>query len=227
MCSRFTLTSKPILIGKQFGLSQIDDFPPRYNIAPTQPVGIIRTGYDRAREFALVRWGLIPDWVKDPGEFTTLINARAETLQQKPSFRNALKYRRCLFPINGFYEWSGSKGNRQPHYITSDDERPMGIAGLWENWMGVDGSEMESAVIITTNANAEISKVHKRSPVVIAPKNYDLWLDCIDGTPANALPLLVPSKAGFFRLRKVGTKVNSPANSGPELLQSVGQQELF
>ncbi len=227
MCSRFTLTSKPVLIGKQFGLPQIDDFPPRYNIAPTQPVGIIRTGYDHAREFALVRWGLIPDWVKDPGEFTTLINARAETLQQKPSFRNALKYRRCLFPINGFYEWSGSKGNRQPHYITSADERPMGIAGLWENWMGVDGSEMESAVIITTSANLELSKVHKRSPVVIAPKDYDLWLDCMDGTPANALPLLEPPKAGFFRLRKVGTKVNNPANSGEELLQSVGQQELF
>ena len=119
MCSRFTLISKPVLVARKFGLREIDDFPPRYNIAPTQPVGIIRTGYSGEREFALVRWGLIPDWVKDPGEFTTLINARAETLQQKPSFRNALKYRRCLFPIDGFYEWSGNKGNRQPHYISS------------------------------------------------------------------------------------------------------------
>ena len=103
----------------------------------------------------------------------------------------------------------------------------MGIAGLWENWMGVEGSEMESAVIITTAANLEISKIHKRSPVIIGPKDYERWLDCIDGTPANALPLLEPAKAGSFTLQKVSTKVNSPANNGPELLQPVGQQELI
>ncbi len=227
MCSRFTLISKPALVAREFGLKEIDDFPPRYNIAPTQPVGIIRTGYNGAREFSLVRWGLIPDWVKDPGDFTTLINARAETLSEKPSFRNALKYRRCLFPINGFYEWSGPKGNRQPYYISNEEECPVGIAGLWENWMGAEGSEMESAAIITTSANQDISPVHKRMPVVIYRADYEAWLNCSDGTSVNALPLLRPARTGFFKLKKVSTRVNSPANSGPELLQGIGQQELF
>lgn len=227
MCSRFTLLSKPALIAQMFRLRDIDDFPPRYNIAPTQPVGIIRTGYAGAREFALVRWGLIPDWVKDPGDFTTLINARAETVERKPSFRHGLKYRRCLFPMNGFYEWNGSKGNRQAHYISHRDHEPIGVAGLWENWMGAEGSELESAVIITTNANTDISRIHKRMPVVITSENYDQWLDCKDGTTANALPLLKPADVGFFRVKKVGPRVNNPENSGAELLDPVGQQELF
>lgn len=227
MCSRYTLISKPVLIARSFGLQEIDPFPARYNIAPTQPVGIIRIGYNKQREFALVRWGLIPDWVKDPGDFTTLVNARSETLAQKPSFRNALKYRRCLFPIDGFYEWSGGKGERQPYYISASNEEPMGIAGLWENWMGVDGSEMESAVIITTSANGDISRLHKRAPVVITPDNYDQWLDCLDGTGADTADLLKPAAPGFFKLKKISTKVNNPANSGEELLEPVGQQELF
>jgi putative SOS response-associated peptidase YedK len=227
MCSRYTLISKPVLIARSFGLQEIDPFPARYNIAPTQPVGIIRIGYNKQREFALVRWGLIPDWVKDPGDFTTLVNARSETLTQKPSFRNALKYRRCLFPIDGFYEWSGGKGERQPYYISASNEEPMGVAGLWENWMGVDGSEMESAVIITTSANGDISRVHKRAPVIITPSNYDQWLDCLDGTGADTADLLKPAAPGFFKLKKISSKVNNPANSGEELLEPVGQQELF
>ena len=227
MCSRYTLISKPVLIARRFGLQEIDPFPARYSIAPTQPVGIIRIGYNKQREFVLVRWGLIPDWVKDPGDFTTLVNARSETLAEKPSFRNALKYRRCLFPIDGFYEWSGGKGERQPYYISASNEEPMGVAGLWENWMGVDGSEMESAVIITTNANGDISRVHKRAPVVITPDNYDRWLDCLDGTGADTADLLKPAAPGFFKLKKISTKVNNPAYSGEELLEPVGQQELF
>ena len=124
----------------------------RATISPRpSPWRLCAAGYRQEREFSLVRWGLIPDWVKKPDEFTTLINARAETLAQKPSFRSAFKYRRCLFPMNGFYEWSGRKSARQPHYISPKDDAPFAVAGLWENWMGVDGSEMESAVIITTS----------------------------------------------------------------------------
>ena len=227
MCSRFTLISKPVLVAAKFGLQNIDDFPARYNIAPTQPVGIIRTGYNREREFVLVRWGLIPDWVKDPAEFTTLVNARSETVAEKPSFRNAFKYRRCLFPMDGFYEWSGGKGERQPHYISASDDQPFAVAGLWENWMGVDGSEMESAVIITTNANGDLKRVHNRMPAVIDPQNYARWLDCLDGTGADSQSLLKPADNGFFKMMKISNRVNNPANSGEELLDPVGQQELF
>jgi len=227
MCSRFTLISKPELVASCFGLAEIDDFPPRYNIAPTQPVGIIRMGYHHQHEFALVRWGLIPDWVKEPGEFTTLINARAETLTQKPSFRSAFKYRRCLFPVNGFYEWSGRQGTRQPHYIAPEDEVPFAVAGLWENWMGVDGSEMESAVIITTKANTALSGLHPRMPVVIEAQDRQRWLNCSSGKVDDVVDMLRPAPNSFFKLRKVSTLVNNPQNGGSELLDSVGQQELF
>ncbi|MCF6198784.1 MAG: SOS response-associated peptidase [Hyphomicrobiaceae bacterium] len=227
MCSRFTLTSKPVLVGSHFGLAEIDDFPPRYNIAPTQPVGIVRTGYHRQREFALVRWGLLPDWVKDPGAFTTLVNARAETLTQKPSFRSAFKYRRCLFPMNGFYEWSGGKGERQPHYISTRGEAVFAVAGLWENWMGVDGSEMESAVIITTRANSTLSAIHQRMPVVIEAQHFESWLNCTSGKTDEVVDLLRPADNSFFKLQQVSILVNNPQNSGSELLRPVGQQELF
>ncbi len=227
MCSRFTLISTPVLVASHFGLVTIDDYPPRFNIAPTQPVAIIRNGYSHEREFSLVRWGLIPDWVKEPGEFTTLINARAETLAQKPSFRAAFKYRRCLFPVNGFYEWNGRKGAMQAHYVSPPEETPFGVAGLWENWMGADGSEMESAVIITTAANEKISKIHQRMPVVIAPDNYESWLNCQSGKTDEVAELLKPAANSLFKLQKVSTRVNNPQNGGPELLYPVGQQELF
>ncbi len=227
MCSRFTLISRPELIASHFGLQNVDPFPPRYNIAPDQPVAIIRNGYRHEREMALVRWGLIPDWVKDPGEFSQLINARAETLVQKPSFRNAYKYRRCLFPMDGFFEWSGPKGQRQPWYISARDKKPFGVAGLWENWMGVDGSEMESAVIVTMKASADIAPVHPRMPVVIAPDQYRRWLDCSDGLACDIAPLLVPDQTGFFKLHRVSEKVNNPGCDHEDVLEPIGQLDLL
>ena len=227
MCSRFTLTSKPSLVAKRFGLQEIPDFPARYIIAPTQPVAIIRTGYNKKREFALVRWGLIPDWVKDPGAFTTLINARAETVLEKPSFRNAMKYRRCLFPVNGFYEWKGSRGHRQPYYISEQDDNPIGLAGIWEHWMGAEGSELESAAIITTIPNSDIARIHDRMPVVISPEDYEGWLDCRDGLAEEANRLLHSAPDRLFKVQKVGLGINNSMNEGPDLIVPQGQQELF
>ncbi len=227
MCSRYTLISKPVLVARNFGLPEIDDFPSRYNIAPTQPVAIVRNSYAGHREMVLVRWGLIPDWVRDPDAFATLVNARCETLSVKPSFRNAYRYRRCLFPMDGFFEWRGKKGERQPWYFSARDERPIGVAGLWENWMGVDGSEMESAVIITTRANADIASVHDRMPLIIRPENYGRWLDCKEGTTQGLSEFMAPVEAGFLVAREVSSLVNNPQNNGPDLLVPVGQQSFL
>ena len=167
MCSRYSLTSPAEAVRAYFGHANTVEFPPRYNIAPSQPVGIVRTGHDGAREFALVRWGLIPSWVKDPRSFTMLINARSESILEKPSFRGSIRHRRCIVPADGFYEWTGPPKNKQPHLIRSKSNGPMGFAGVWEHWLGADGSEMESMAIITTDANATMATIHDRMPAIL------------------------------------------------------------
>ncbi|HRD77057.1 MAG TPA: SOS response-associated peptidase, partial [Hyphomicrobiaceae bacterium] len=151
MCSRYNLTSPHEAVRAYFGYRTDAEFPPRYNIAPSQPVAIVRLSADNvARELALVRWGLIPSWVKDPREFSTLINARSETAAAKPSFRGSMRHRRCLIPANGFYEWTGPAGHKQPHLLARHDGGILAFAGLHEHWLGADGSELETACIVTT-----------------------------------------------------------------------------
>ena len=152
MCSRYSLTSPPEAVRRLFDCAAVDEFPPRYNIAPTQPVLIARLDPKGARQLRLVRWGLIPSWVKDPREFATLINARAETASDKPSFRGAMRHRRCLVPADGFYEWTGGRGTKQPHFIRLNDNELFAFAGLSEIWLGADGSEIETMAILTTRA---------------------------------------------------------------------------
>jgi putative SOS response-associated peptidase YedK len=175
MCSRYSLTSPPEAVRAMFGYSGNHVFPPRYNIAPTQPVAIVRIGHSGTRELALVRWGLIPGWVKDPREFTTLINARAETALEKPSFRNAMRHRRCLVPADGFYEWIGKTGAKRPHLIRARAGNPLAFAGLHEHWQGADGSEMESMAILTVAANQSVSAVHDRMPAILRPADFEAW----------------------------------------------------
>lgn len=220
MCSRYSLTSPPEAVRAYFGLGEIEPFPPRYNIAPTQPAHIVRIGVRGQRELVLVRWGLIPGWVKDPAQFSTLINARAETLAEKPSFRGALRHKRCLVPTNGFYEWTGKAGAKQPHLIGRREMGLFAFAGLYEQWMGADGSEIDTMAIVTVPANDTVSEVHDRMPAILDPALFDAWLDCRSGEGGEAQAMLTPAPDGVLDIRTVSRQLNNPRNDGPELWQA-------
>lgn len=226
MCSRYSLTSPPEAVRSYFGARNKVDFPPRYNIAPTQPVLIVRNDHHAERELMLVRWGLIPSWVKNPAEFTTLINARSETAAEKPSFRAALRHRRCLVPADGFYEWTGEPGAKRPHLLRPRTGGPMALAGIAEHWMGADGSEMETVAILTVAANRTVLAVHDRMPVILAPADFDLWLDCRPGTAVDAAPLMVPAPDDLLEIVEVSSKLNNVRNEGPEV-QYIVRTTLF
>lgn len=221
MCSRYSLTSPFEAVRSYFSATNRPEFPPRYNIAPTQPVLIARLGHRLERELTLVRWGLIPSWVKDPAAFTTLINARAETAAEKPSFRAALRHRRCLVPADGFYEWTGKPGAKRPHLIRPRGGGPMALGGIFEHWMGPDGSEIETMAILTVAANRTVSVLHDRMPLILAPDTFDLWLDCRSGTATGILPLLVPAPDDLLDIVEVSPRLNNPRNEGPELQEPV------
>src|SRR6187399_1270514 len=176
MCGRYCITSAPEAIRALFRYREQPNFPARYNVAPTQPVAIVRMA-EGSREFALVRWGLIPAWVKDPRGFSLLINARGESVLDKPAFRNAMKRRRCLFPADGFYEWKRDGNRKQPYFVRLKSGQPMAFAGLWETWSGPNGEELETAAIVTTAACRSIAHIHDRMPVIVAPAAFDFWLD--------------------------------------------------
>ncbi len=176
MCGRYTLTSAPEAIRALFRYAEQPNFPPRYNIAPTQPIPIVRV-VEGKRQFALVRWGLLPSWVKDPKTFSLIINARGESVNDKPAFRAAMKYRRCLIPADGFYEWQAGGQRKRPFYVRGKGG-PLAFAGLWEAWLGPNGEELETAAIVTTDANGTLGPIHERMPVVVPPEAFDLWLDC-------------------------------------------------
>jgi putative SOS response-associated peptidase YedK len=217
MCSRFSLTSPPEAVRAYFATRNALDFPARYNIAPTQPVLIIRAAQGGGREQHLVRWGLVPSWLKDPRSFSTLINARSETAAEKPSFRGAMRHRRCLVPTTGFYEWTGTPGAKKPHLIRPRQGGLMAMAGLAEHWVGADGSELETMAILTTAANATMQPIHDRMPVILSPGDFDLWLDCSTGTAKFAEELLGPPPDDLLEIVDVSPRLNNPRNEGPEL----------
>jgi putative SOS response-associated peptidase YedK len=218
MCGRYAITSAPEAIRRLFGYQEQPNFPPRYNVAPTQPVPIVRLAEGK-RQFALVRWGLIPSWVKDPKSFSLLINARGESVLEKPAFRNAMRRRRCLFPADGFYEWKREGDRKTPYYVRAKVGGPMAIAGLWEAWMGPNGEEMETAVIVTTRANRTLAALHDRMPVIIPPDGFDFWLDGakVDGETASAM--IAPARDDLIDVYEVSPAVNRTANDGPELIE--------
>jgi putative SOS response-associated peptidase YedK len=224
MCSRYSLTSPPEAVRSYFRYENEAAFTPRYNIAPTQPVAIVRTGLTGARELALVRWGLIPSWVKDPREYSTLINARSETAAEKPSFRGGMRHRRCLVPTDGFYEWTGKAGHKRPHLVRPRAGGPMAMAGIWEHWLGADGSEIDTMAILTTEANATLAPIHDRMPVIVAPDDFARWLDC---SPGSALPvddLLRPAQADLLEVIEVSQKLNNFRNEGPEVQEPASRR---
>jgi putative SOS response-associated peptidase YedK len=220
MCGRYLIVSSPAAIRALFGYPDMPNFPPRYNVAPTQPIPIVRM-WQGQRQFALVRWGLLPPWVKDPRTFTLLINARADTVLDKPSFRAPMLRRRCLIPADGFYEWKADGARKRPYAILPAAGGPVAFAGLWEVWIGPDGEELETAAIVTTEASGNIHPIHHRMPVVVPPAAFDLWLDCANVEARMAASLLVPAPEDFFVAHEISTQVNRVANDSPELLTPV------
>ena len=218
MCGRYCITSAPEAIRALFRYREQPNFPARYNVAPTQPVPIVRLA-EGERQFALVRWGLIPSWVKDPKAFTLLINARAEAVNDKPAFRNAMKRRRCLFPADGFYEWKPVGTSKRPHFARPVPGGPIAFAGLWETWIGPNGEEMETAAILTTEANTAMAAVHHRAPVIVPPEQFDFWLDCRNVDETMATELLRPAPDGLMEVYEISPAVNRVSNDDPSILQ--------
>lgn len=199
----------------------VPEFPPRTYVAPGSPIAIARMEQGQ-RRFALVRWGLVPSWMKEIKPGKPLINARGETVAEKPSFRNAMKRRRCLIPADGFYEWLGDvPGKKIPYFIHRPDDGLFAFAGLWEHWMGADGSELETAAIITTSPNREVAEIHDRMPVVVAPVDYETWLV---GEVAEAQRLIRPAPDGYFTLEATRIERNAPPPK-PKIVS--GQMKLL
>jgi putative SOS response-associated peptidase YedK len=222
MCGRYCISSAPEAIRALFRYGQQPNFPARYNVAPTQPVPIVRMvqeGREGEREFALVRWGLIPAWVKDPKDFSLLINARGETANDKPAFKNAMKRRRCLFPADGFYEWKPVGNSKRPYFARPAAGGPIAFAGLWETWIGPNGEEVETAAIVTTQANTEMAAVHHRAPVIVPPEQFDLWLDCRRVDETLAATLISPAPDGVMQVYEISPAVNRVANDSAALLE--------
>jgi len=224
MCGRYVITSSPEAIQALFGLRGQVDFPPRYNIAPTQPIPVVRLA-DGERRLELMRWGLIPAWVKDPRQFSLLINARGESVNDKPAFRNAMRRRRCLVPADGFYEWKRD-GERKRPYFAHAKNGPIAFAGLWEAWTGPNGEEMDTVCIVTTAANRLLTRLHDRMPVVIAPEAFDMWLDCDRVDAELAATLIAPAPEDLFEAYEISTAVNRTANDGPHLIAPLKDGEV-
>ena len=228
MCGRFTLTHPDQDLALQFDLPEIPDLQPRYNIAPTQPVAAVRVAPESAvRELALLHWGLIPFWAKDPKIGSRMINARSETAAEKPAFRAAFRRRRCLVVADGFYEWQKLNGGKQPFYIRLHDGKPFAFAGLWEHWEGPDGAVIESCTLLTTEPNDVIRPLHNRMPVILQARDYDLWLDAEVQQAEQLQPLLGPYLPGDMEAYPVSRWVNSPPNDDPRCIEPLPQQQGF
>lgn len=218
MCGRFTLTATADQVATTFGLQAVPSFPPRYNIAPSQPIAVIRQLQNsQSPEFRLMQWGLIPSWAKDPSIGSKLINARCETAHEKPSFRSAFKYRRCLIPASGFYEWQKMKaGAKQPYYFHMSNHQPFAFAGLWESW-----NDIETCIILTTEPHPVVAPIHRRMPVIVAPENYPVWLDFNTQTPSHLFHLFDPDVVQDLSAIPVKTLVNNPTIDSSECIEPV------
>jgi putative SOS response-associated peptidase YedK len=223
MCGRYTITSPGQVIAEVFGVAEPVELAPRYNVCPGQDVPVVRTRHGADdRELDLLRWGLVPWFVKEPGPAARMINARAETAATSPAFREALQRRRCLLPADGFYEWqassAGKRGPKQPFHVRRADGRPMALAGLWERWKGKDGTRIESCTVLTTSPNELLASIHDRMPVVLPPDAWALWLDRTVQDAARVLPLLVPAAADDMLAAPVSSWVNDPKHDDAQCL---------
>lgn len=234
MCGRFALTLPHDAVAQMFEVANLEAFPPRYNIAPTQPIVMIRGrsvddpprphGSNQPdRSSVLVRWGFMPGWLKDPKGFPLLLNARSETAIEKATFRAAMRHRRTLIPATGFYEWKrGPKGTKpEPFWIRPRNGGLVAFGGLMETWSGADGSEIDTGCVLTTDANGALSPIHHRMPVVIHPEDFTRWLDCKTQEPREVIDLMRPVQDDFFEAIPVSDAVNKVANASPDIQNRV------
>jgi putative SOS response-associated peptidase YedK len=222
MCGRFTLRQSAEEIAQAFQISDVPPLEPRYNIAPTQPVAtVLRTAENPDRQLRMLHWGLIPFWADDPKLGSKLINARAETVADKPAFRSAFRHRRCLIVADGFYEWQQQENGKQPFYLRLKDDRPFALAGLWEHWEEDGGEAIDSCTILTTDANELTSPIHSRMPVILDPKDYDMWLDSSVRKSESLQSLLRPYASEKMEAYPVSKTVNRPTNDRPECIEIV------
>lgn len=233
MCGRFSLTEPKEAVAEMFGDLDVVPFPPRYNIAPTQPIlvvaagGVPVPGVNRpSRRALLVRWGLWPSWVKDPRGFPLLFNARAESAVEKASFRAAMRHRRVLVPASGFYEWrrppKGAEGRPQAYWVRPRSGGLIAFGGVMETWHAPEGSEIDTAAILTTPANRTFSSIHERMPLVVGPENFVRWLECRTFEPRAVADLLAPAEEDLFEAIPVSERVNKVANVGPDVQEPAG-----
>ena len=221
MCGRFTLNTSAKIIAEFFKLSEVPDIEPRYNIAPTQSVATVTVDSEKMqRQFQFMRWGLIPSWAKDMKIASKMINARSETVAEKPAFRSAIKHRRCLIVADGFYEWLPQGKHKQPYYFQMAQGAPFAFAGLWENWESPEAEKIVSCTIITTAANETVQPVHDRMPVILPDTAWEEWLDPAVSAQ-QVLPLLKPYTAAAMTANAVSAIVNSPSKDSPECIQAI------
>jgi putative SOS response-associated peptidase YedK len=225
MCGRYVILSPPEAMRQVFGYAEQPNFPPRYNIAPTQPVPVVILEND-ARRFRLMRWGLIPAWVKDPRQFALLINARAETVLDKPSFKNAMKRRRCLLPADGYYEWHQSEERKRPFFIRPGNGRLIAFAGLAETWVGPNGEELDTVAIVTVAARGNLATLHPRTPVTIAPADHARWLNGAAIEAEDAALLLRAPENGEFVWHEVSARVNRVVHDDEQLIMPISAEQL-
>lgn len=221
MCGRITLSSSGRELASHFELDPrvpIPELTPRYNIAPSQDIATVRQDREGRRILSFERWGLVPHWAKEPAIGNRLINARAETLAEKPAFREALRRRRCIVPVDGFFEWSGRGLERSPYLFRRDDRVLLGIAGLYERWRGEGGEVVDSCTIVTTEANPTMCAFHDRMPAILRPESYARWLDRSVQESDEVLPLLGPCPSDWLAPHPVSTRINDPRNDDPECL---------
>jgi putative SOS response-associated peptidase YedK len=218
MCGRFAQRSDPKRLAREFKVAEVPKVEARYNIAPTQDILSVVESAD-GREMKYFKWGLIPSWAKDTSMGARLINARAETVAEKPAFREAFKRRRCIIAADGFYEWQRTNGKKQPYFFQMKDESPFGFAGLWERWQGGAGEAIESCTILTTEANEVLRPVHDRMPVILHASDYELWLDEDVRKRELLKDLLRPYPPEEMTSHPVSTAINSPHNQGVTLTE--------
>ena len=219
MCGRFTSLLSPEILAALFNVPP-PDIEPRYNVAPAQMVAVIRNLSDHNR-LDMMKWGFVPGWSKDLKSGSQLINARSENVAEKPAFRHAIKYRRCIIPASGFYEWSHAGGKKQPYYIQMEDHSPICLAGLWEAWKAPDGSGLEAFAILTTAANKLVEPIHDRMPVILHPDTFTLWLSHNMHDPELLQPFYQPFPAAGMTARKAPDLVNNPRFDDPACISRV------
>lgn len=216
MCSLYDLTTPAEAVRAYFGYSDRPNFPPRDHIRPTEPIAVVLLDERGQRRFRLRRWGLLPFFVKDPKTFPTLFNARSEELLDKPSFRNAVRRRRCLIPADGFYEWTGPKGKRRPYYLRPQPPHLIAFAGIFESWSEPEGGVIDTATILTCAPNATVAPLHNRMPVILAPGCYDAWLDTKHVSAEEALAMAGPAPDDLLEASPVPGRTGARPKTGQE-----------